>query len=243
MKQAILDFIESKQVSFNSQKAYQYDLQQFVESVKGAIDQQSLLVYQQSLQGLKPAAQRRKLSTVNQFLYFLYERGKLARFYKLQPLAGPVSVKKTAILEDLSPLFTATDYRQGQLIALLIAYLGLTPSELAILTVEDVNLEFQVVTLKKGQNKRVLSLPQEVVPYLEEALSEIYVFDKKGQPYSRQWFFNRLTEYVRSIGKTDWTAQKLREQYILSQLDQGRSLDHIAKQLGLKSSISLEKFR
>lgn len=243
MKQAILDFIESKQVSFNSQKAYQYDLQQFAETVKGSIDQQSLLVYQHSLQGLKPAAQRRKFSTVNQFLYFLYERGELERFYKLQPAVSPVSVKKLATLEDLSPLFTETDYRQGQLIALLIAYLGLTPSELAVLTVADVNLDFQVVTLKKGKNKRVLSLPQEVLPYLEEVLSATYVFDKKGQAYSRQWFFNRLTEYVRSIGKTDWTAQKLREQYILSQLDKGRSLDHIAKQLGLKSSISLEKFR
>ncbi len=55
--------------------------------------------------------------------------------------------------------------------------------------------------------------------------------------------FNRLTEFVQSIGKPDWTAQKLREQYILKHMDEGKSLDQIAKQLGLKTSMSLEKFR
>ncbi|MFX3922617.1 site-specific tyrosine recombinase XerD, partial [Streptococcus suis] len=71
-------------------------------------------------------------------------------------------------------------------------------------------------------------------------LSGRYVFDKKVQTYSRQWFFNRLTEFVLSIGKPDWTAHKLREQYILQQIDEGKSLDQIAKQLGLKTSMSLE---
>ncbi|HEM6266156.1 TPA: site-specific tyrosine recombinase XerD [Streptococcus suis] len=243
MKQAIEAFIQSKKVSVNSQKSYTYDLQQFVELTKGDIHQQSLLVYQQSLLDLKPAAQKRKLSTVNQFLYFLYESGRLDRFYKLQALTGPASVKKKLEREDLSPLFQDSPWLEGQLIALLIALLGLTPSEIAELTSQQVNLDFQVLTVEKGATKRVLTLPKELLVYLEGHLTGIYVFDKKGQTYSRQWFFNRLTEFVRSIGKTDWTAQKLREQYILSQIDEGKSLDQIAKQLGLKTSMSLEKFR
>ncbi|HEM3527881.1 TPA: site-specific tyrosine recombinase XerD [Streptococcus suis] len=243
MKQAIEAFIQSKKVSVNSQKSYTYDLQRFVELTKGDINQQSLLVYQQSLLALKPAAQKRKLSTVNQFLYFLYERGRLDRFYKLQALTGPASVKKKLEREDLSLLFQDSPWLEGQLIALLIALLGLTPSEIAELTSQQVNLDFQVLTVEKGGAKRVLTLPKELLVYLEGHLTGMYVFDKKGQTYSRQWFFNRLTEFVRSIGKPDWTAQKLREQYILSQIDEGKSLDQIAKQLGLKTSMSLEKFR
>ncbi|HFI0694365.1 TPA: site-specific tyrosine recombinase XerD [Streptococcus suis] len=243
MKHAIEAFIQSKKVSVNSQKSYTYDLLQFVELTKGDINQQSLLVYQQSLLDLKPAAQKRKLSTVNQFLYFLYESGRLDRFYKLQALTGPASVKKKLEREDLSPLFQDSPWLEGQLIALLIALLGLTPSEIAELTSQQVNLDFQVLTVEKGATKRVLTLPKELLVYLEGHLTGIYVFDKKGQTYSRQWFFNRLTEFVQSIGKPDWTAQKLREQYILSQIDEGKSLDQVAKQLGLKTSMSLEKFR
>ncbi|MDW8750795.1 site-specific tyrosine recombinase XerD [Streptococcus suis] len=243
MKQAIGEFIQTKKVSVNSQKSYTYDLQQFVELTKGDIDQQSLLLYQQSLLELKPAAQRRKLSAVNQFLYFLYERGHLDRFYKLQAMAGPARVKKKLESEDLSLLFQESPWLEGQLIALLIAYLGLTPSEIAELTSQQVNLDFQVLTVEKGVTKRVLSIPKELVGYLEGHLTGYYVFDKKGQTYSRQWFFNRLTEFVQSIGKSDWTAQKLREQYILAQIREGKSLDQIAKQLGLKTSMSLEKFR
>ncbi|WP_029186157.1 site-specific tyrosine recombinase XerD [Streptococcus suis] len=243
MKQAIEAFIQSKKVSVNSQKSYTYDLLQFVEQTKGDIHQQSLLVYQQSLLDLKPTAQKRKLSTVNQFLYFLYERGRLDRFYKLQALTGPASVKKKLEREDLSLLFQDSSRLDGQLIALLIALLGLTPSEIAELTSQQVNLDFQVLTVEKGATKRVLTLPKELLVYLEGHLTGMYVFDKKGQTYSRQWFFNRLTEFVRSIGKPDWTAQKLREQYILSKIDEGKSLDQIAKQLGLKTSMSLEKFR
>ncbi|HFH9839042.1 TPA: site-specific tyrosine recombinase XerD [Streptococcus suis] len=243
MKQAIEAFIQSKKVSLNSQKSYTYDLQQFVELTRGDINQQSLLVYQQSLLDLKPAAQKRKLSTVNQFLYFLYERGRLDRFYKLQGLTGPASVKKKLEREDLSLLFQDSPWLEGQLIALLIALLGLNPSEIAELTSQQVNLDFQVLTVEKGGAKRVLTLPKELLVYLEGHLTGSYVFDKKGQTYSRQWFFNRLTEFVQSIGKPDWTAQKLREQYILNQIDEGKSLDQIAKQLGLKTSMSLEKFR
>ncbi|HFI0639199.1 TPA: site-specific tyrosine recombinase XerD [Streptococcus suis] len=243
MKQAIEAFIQSKKVSVNSQKSYTYDLQQFVELTKGDIHQQSLLVYQQSLLDLKPAAQKRKLSTVNQFLYFLYESARLDRFYKLQALTGPTHVKKKLEREDLSLLFQDSPWLEGQLIALLIALLGLTPSEIAELTSQQVNLDFQVLTVEKGGAKRVLTFSKELLVYLEGHLTGLYVFDKKGQTYSRQWFFNRLTEFVQSIGKPDWTAQKLREQYILNQIDEGKSLDQIAKQLGLKTSMSLEKFR
>lgn len=243
MKDWIAAFIRSKSISSNSQKSYTYDLQQFMEVTQGQVNQQTLLTYQQTLLTLKPAAQKRKLSAVNQFLYFLYEEGQLERFYKLKALTNPASIKQRPQVEDLSPLWTETAFLDGQTIALLIGFLGLTPSEIAELTVDDLNLDFQVLTVQKGQTKRVLDIPKEILPYLENRLTGVYLFDKKGQTYSRQWFFNRLTEFVSSIGRPDWTAQKLREQYILGQIKQGKSLDQLVKQLGLKSSMSLEKYK
>ncbi|HFI0442119.1 TPA: site-specific tyrosine recombinase XerD [Streptococcus suis] len=243
MKDWIAAFIRSKSISSNSQKSYTYDLQQFMEVTQGQVNQQTLLTYQQTLLTLKPAAQKRKLSAVNQFLYFLYEEGQLERFYKLKALTNPASIKQRPQVEDFSPLWTETAFLDGQTIALLIGFLGLTPSEIAELTVDDLNLVFQVLTVQKGQTKRVLDIPKEILPYLENRLTGVYLFDKKGQTYSRQWFFNRLTEFVSSIGRSDWTAQKLREQYILRQIKQGKSLDQLVKQLGLKSSMSLEKYK
>ncbi|NQP64993.1 site-specific tyrosine recombinase XerD [Streptococcus suis] len=243
MKDWIAAFIRSKSISSNSQKSYTYDLQQFMEVTQGQVNQQTLLTYQQTLLILKPAAQKRKLSAVNQFLYFLYEEGQLERFYKLKALTNPASIKQRSQVEDLSPLWKETAFLDGQTIALLIGFLGLTPSEIAELTVDDLNLDFQVLTVQKGQTKRVLDIPKEILPYLENRLTGVYLFDKKGQTYSRQWFFNRLTEFVSSIGRSDWTAQKLREQYILGQIKQGKSLDQLVKQLGLKSSMSLEKYK
>ncbi|HHT7803307.1 TPA: site-specific tyrosine recombinase XerD [Streptococcus suis] len=243
MKDWIAAFIRSKSISSNSQKSYTYDLQQFMEVTQGQVNQQTLLTYQQTLLTLKPAAHKRKLSAVNQFLYFLYEEGQLERFYKLKDLTSPASIKQRPQVEELSSLWTETAFLDGQTIALLIGFLGLTPSEIAELTVDDLNLDFQVLTVQKGQTKRVLDIPKEILPYLENRLTGVYLFDKKGQTYSRQWFFNRLTEFVSSIGRPDWTAQKLREQYILGQIKQGKSLDQLVKQLGLKSSMSLEKYK
>ncbi|MFX4078318.1 site-specific tyrosine recombinase XerD, partial [Streptococcus suis] len=79
---------------------------------------------------------------------------------------------------------------------------------IAELTSQQVNLDFQVLTVEKGGAKRVLTLPKELIPDMESHLSGRYVFEKKGQTNSRQWFFNRLTEYVQSIGTPDWTDQK-----------------------------------
>ena len=156
-----------------------------------------------------------------------------------------VSTSKGEVQEaqDLSLLWQASSSPQGQLIALLVSLLGLTPSEIALLRQEDLQLDFQMLSLQTKKGKRIMSFPKELLPYLEGLPAGTYLFDKKGQPYSRQWFFNRLSEFVASIGHREWTAQYLRDQFILAQLAKGKSPDDLAKQLGLKSRMSLEKYR
>ena len=244
MKDYISEFLAGKKLAENSRLAYHYDLQQFVELCQNQVSKAKLAIYQATIQDCKPSVQKRKLSAVNQFLYYLYEQGHVERYYKMK-VKSSVALSKGEVqaAEDLSLLWQNSPYSQGQLIAVLVALLGLTPSEIALLRQEDLQLDFQMLSLQTKKGKRIMSLPNELLPYLEGLPAGTYLFDKKGQPYSRQWFFNRLSEFVASIGHSEWTAQYLRDQFILAQLAKGKSPDDLAKQLGLKSRMSLEKYR
>ena len=99
MKSAIEQFLQQKNLSENSKAAYTYDLEQFLDQV-GTITDTNLRFYQSSLQSLKPSAQKRKLSAVNQFLLFLYEQNQLERYYKLAvPKDTQVVSSKSTLLE------------------------------------------------------------------------------------------------------------------------------------------------
>lgn len=242
MKDAISRFLGQKSLSKNSGLSYSYDLHQFLEVCKHQVSPTSLALYQTFLQGLKPSAQRRKLSAVNQFLYFLYQEGSLERFYKLTTEV-PSQRSAPSPVEEMAILLEPSDYPIGQVIALLVAHLGLLPIELAQLTWDNLDKEFRVLTVERDGHKRVLTIPAQLLPFLEQAEGAVYLFDRKGKPYSRQWFFNQLSAYTKSIGKPQWTAQTLREQYILHQLQSGLSDLELARQLGLKSTLSLEKYK
>ncbi|WP_082781177.1 site-specific tyrosine recombinase XerD, partial [Streptococcus sp. DD13] len=161
-------FIASKDLSSNSQLAYRYDLLQFLERIDGKLTAGQLALYGASLLELKPSVQRRKISTVNQYLYYLYEQELVERLYKLKPKKQVKTQEKTVERADLSPLFQESSQVDGQLIALLIAQIGLTPSELSTLKWEDVHLSMRVMTIQRGGVKRVLSIPDSLLPYVTE---------------------------------------------------------------------------
>lgn len=70
----------------------------------------------------------------------------------------------------------------GQLISLLILELGLTPSEVAGIEVANLDLNFQMLTLKTKKGVRVLPLSQILIPFLEQQLigKEVYLFEHRG---------------------------------------------------------------
>lgn len=85
MRDRISDFLEGKQgLSANSKQSYKYDLEQFLDIVGGRISETSLKIYQAQLVNLKISAQKRKISACNQFLYFLYQKGEVESFYRLE---------------------------------------------------------------------------------------------------------------------------------------------------------------
>ena len=244
MREWILTFLEEKQnLSSNSKQSYKYDLEQFLDIIGERISETSLKIYQAQLSNFKISAQKRKVSACNQFLFFLYQKGMIGTFYRLElPKQGEKKQVKSELL-DLSSFWQESTYPEGRLIALLIMELGLLPSEILALKTSDVNLDFQVLRINKASQQRVLSLPTNLLAELEPLMGQTYLFEKTGKPYSRQWAFRQLEAFLKEKGFSDLSAQGLREQFILRQIEEKVDLYEIAKKLGLKTVMTLEKYR
>jgi len=244
MREWISIFLDSKQgLSPNSKQSYRYDLEQFLELVDQKITETSLKIYQAQLSELKISAQKRKISACNQFLFFLYQKGKIDTFYRLElPKQAEKKQVKSELL-DLSSFWQESTYPEGRLIALLIVELGLLPSEILAIKISDVNLDFQVLRINKASQQRILSLPTKLLAELEPLMGQTYIFEKTGKPYSRQWAFRQLESFLKEKGFADLSAQGLREQFILRQIEEKVDLYEIAKKLGLKTVMTLEKYR
>ena len=244
MREGISAFLEEKQgLSVNSKQSYKYDLEQFLDLIGERISETSLKIYQAQLSNFKISAQKRKVSACNQFLYFLYQKGEIATFYRLELPKQAEKRQVQSELLDLSSFWQESAYPEGRLLALLIVELGLLPSEILALKTSDVNLDFQVLRIKKASQQRILSLPTNLLGELEPLMGQTYLFEKAGKPYSRQWAFRQLEAFLKEKGFSDLSAQGLREQFILRQIEEKVDLYEIAKKLGLKTVMTLEKYR
>ncbi|MFS9371031.1 site-specific tyrosine recombinase XerD [Streptococcus infantis] len=244
MREGISAFLEEKQgLSVNSKQSYKYDLEQFLDLIGERISETSLKIYQAQLSNFKISAQKRKVSACNQFLYFLYQKGEIATFYRLELPKQAEKKQVQSELLDLSSFWQESAYPEGRLLALLIVELGLLPSEILAIKISDVNLDFQVLRINKASQQRILSLPTNLLAELEPLMGQTYLFEKAGKPYSRQWAFRQLEAFLKEKGFSDLSAQGLREQFILRQIEEKVDLYEIAKKLGLKTVMTLEKYR
>ena len=244
MREGISAFLEEKQgLSVNSKQSYKYDLEQFLDLIGERISETSLKIYQAQLSNFKISAQKRKVSACNQFLYFLYQKGEIGTFYRLELPKQAEKRQVQSELLDLSSFWQESAYPEGRLLALLIVELGLLPSEILAIKTSDVNLDFQVLRVNKASQQRILSLPTNLLAELEPLMGQTYLFEKAGKPYSRQWAFRQLESFLKEKGFSDLSAQGLREQFILRQIEEKVDLYEIAKKLGLKTVMTLEKYR
>lgn len=244
MRDRISAFLEEKQsLSANSKQSYKYDLEQFLDVVGERISETSLKIYQAQLANLKISAQRRKISACNQFLYFLYQKGEVDSFYRLE--LAKQAEKKTEKPEILylDSFWQESDHPEGRLLALLILEMGLLPSEILAIKVADINLDFQVLRISKASQQRIVTIPTALLSELEPLMGQTYLFERGEKPYSRQWAFRQLESFVKEKGFPSLSAQVLREQFILRQIENKVDLYEIAKKLGLKTVLTLEKYR
>ena len=244
MREWIIAFLDEKQdLSSNSKQSYKYDLEQFLDMIGERISETSLKIYQAQLSNFKISAQKRKVSACNQFLFFLYQKGKIGTFYRLElPKQAEKREERPELLE-LSSFWQESSYPEGRLLALLILELGLLPSEILALKTADINLDFQVLRITKSSQQRIVALPRALLTELEPLMGQTYLFEKTGKPYSRQWAFRQLEAFLKEKGFADLSAQGLREQFILRQIEEKVDLYEIAKKLGLKTVMTLEKYR
>ena len=244
MREWISIFLDSKQgLSPNSKQSYKYDLEQFLDLIGERISETSLKIYQAQLSNFKISAQKRKVSACNQFLFFLYQKGKIGTFYRLELAKQAEKREEKPELLDLSSLWQESDFPEGRLLALLMLELGLLPSEILTLKIADINLDFQVLRITKSSQQRIVALPRALLTELEPFMGQTYLFEKSGKTYSRQWAFRQLEAFLKEKGFADLSAQGLREQFILRQIEEKVDLYEIAKKLGLKTVMTLEKYR
>ncbi|VSE48412.1 integrase [Streptococcus pneumoniae] len=244
MRDRISAFLEEKQgLSVNSKQSYKYDLEQFLDMVGERISETSLKIYQAQLANLKISAQKRKISACNQFLYFLYQKGEVDSFYRLE--LAKQAEKKTEKPEILylDSFWQESYHPEGRLLALLILEMGLLPSEILAIKVADINLDFQVLRISKASQQRIVTIPTALLSELEPLMGQTYLFERGEKPYSRQWAFRQLESFVKEKGFPSLSAQVLREQFILRQIENKVDLYEIAKKLGLKTVLTLEKYR
>ncbi|CTF89060.1 site-specific tyrosine recombinase XerD [Streptococcus pneumoniae] len=244
MRDRISAFLEEKQgLSVNSKQSYKYDLEQFLDMVGERISETSLKIYQAQLANLKISAQKRKISACNQFLYFLYQKGEVDSFYRLE--LAKQAEKKTEKPEILylDSFWQESDHPEGRLLALLILEMGLLPSEILAIKVADINLDFQALRISKASQQRIVTIPTALLSELEPLMGQTYLFERGEKPYSRQWAFRQLESFVKEKGFPSLSAQVLREQFILRQIENKVDLYEIAKKLGLKTVLTLEKYR
>ena len=244
MREWILTFLDEKQdLSSNSKQSYKYDLEQFLDMIGEQISETSLKIYQAQLSNFKISAQKRKVSACNQFLFFLYQKGKIGTFYRLELAKQAEKREEKPELLDLSSFWQESDFPEGRLLALLMLELGLLPSEILTLKIADINLDFQVLRITKSSQHRIVALPRALITELEPFMGQTYLFEKSGKTYSRQWAFRQLEAFLKEKGFADLSAQGLREQFILRQIEEKVDLYEIAKKLGLKTVMTLEKYR
>ena len=218
-----------------------YDLKQFANLISGQIDATSLKVYENQLKDWKPSVQKRKRSAVNQFLRYLYQKGDLSEFLTLSEIARVSTQEEELERLELLALYEGQE-GPGKLACLFILELGLLPSEILELKWEDIDLDFGVVTVAKGSTKRVLRLDGA----LKELLFRIRNDNSQGlilsKAFTRQWLYKQIQSYVGGCGLSGVTAQVLRQQYILRQIEKGTGAFELARLLGLKSPVTLEKY-
>ena len=196
---AFLDYLESyRGYSPHTVKAYARDLRRFREfldehyagiAYPDEVRREMVVQFGFSLKGDAPLTVRRKLAALASFYGFLQDMG----YATLNPARGlPLPKVAQALSSCLSDeqarrLMEAAHTPWHRAMLALLLFAGLRRSELAAITLEDLDLENgQLVVRGKGTKQRVVPLTAVVVQTIKEYLS------CRPETESRHLFVNRI---------------------------------------------------
>ncbi|MDR0200028.1 MAG: site-specific tyrosine recombinase XerD [Streptococcaceae bacterium] len=225
-------FLETKALSENSKSNYTYDLKHFCTFMTShGLTQSAIDLYRKQLSQFAPSAQKRKVSAVNQFLRYLYQKEILDDYFQLTA-ADPIADNKgLPPLLDLSSFYGPIK-STGQFLATLILETGLTPSEICALHWSDFNWRFNILEVTSANGKkRALGLQNKFAVRAKLIRNGDDLFSK-----TRQYIHVELKKF------THYTARELREQFILRQIKSGSDIYDLQRMLGLSTIITLERY-
>lgn len=227
-------FLASKHFSENTKSNYTYDLTNFHAFFKNRkLTANGLELYKSSLGNHSIAAQKRKISSTNQYLLYLYNAGSLERFYKIQQVQSTGKKEENRLNPYFKefPEFYLPLNSLGQFLALLILEFGLNFSEIQQLKWKNFDWNFKILTVEKNGMKRILPIREKFALRVKGITNADELFSK-----SRQFLYIELKKF------TPISSKEIREQYILRQIRSGKTIYELAGLLGLTTVVTLEKY-
>ncbi|MDR1568514.1 MAG: site-specific tyrosine recombinase XerD [Streptococcaceae bacterium] len=247
MLSTINQFLEKKKLSENSLASYRYDLNQFARAFDfqlSKLNQQSIDLFQYNLQKLqlKAPTQQRKVSAINQFLLYLFKTHQIDELLKLK--TKPIPKKQVSIAEkkDFSAIYQA----QLTLPIFLIIFIletGLNIQDVLQIKSSDVNIAYGFIELKLKNKQRIIPMTTELRIKLSSfQAGKVFLFEHHGHAFTRQWGHKKIKEVLKQFDFEALSPAKLREQYILKEIQAGKNIHQLKEQLGLATLVTLEPY-
>ncbi|MDH4099169.1 MAG: site-specific tyrosine recombinase XerD [Nitrospirota bacterium] len=257
-----IDFLTiEKGLAVNSLKAYERDLRQFEEFLKGRgllagdATRKEVMAYLEHLcvLGLKSASRARVLSTLRGFYLFLLSNGAITAdpTLNIEAPRRSVHLPRKLTYHEIELLLRQPDtqkargLRDSAMLEILYAT-GLRVSELVNLKLVNINWEAGfLVTMGKGGKERVVPVGevalQRVREYVENArgaavkggASPFLFVGTRGKPLTRQGFFEIIRRYARKAGiDVVISPHVLRHSFASHLLEKGADLRSVQLMLG-----------
>lgn len=249
------DYLKENEKSQNTINSYFIDLKQFLEFINKdplQLTKHDIKSYRDQLRNrelkgkeLSVKTINRKLVSVKQFIDFLNECFDARLTIKIRPEKdGDQGLFKEEILtkEDYNALISATDRagdRRAKAIFATLFYTGMRVSELLQLKIDSINKD-EVKVRGKGDKPRTILINKKLKPIwkeyerVRERDKGIEFFVGQRGPINRQTVHNLIKEYAEQAGvkASRAHAHSFRHLFCISLLEEGVSIDKIAKIVG-----------
>ncbi|MCM3561806.1 tyrosine-type recombinase/integrase, partial [Brevibacillus borstelensis] len=162
-----------------------YNCPPYLEDIQLA-DLEAYLSWLKEEKGYAPASRSRNLYTLRSFYNYCYKKELVDRniALSLENIKLPHKERQYLSEEEVNELVQAIDHDLIRLVVKFLYFTGLRISECLNLTVDDVDLERQMVHVRggKGNKDRVVPLSEKIVPPLRAYL-------EKKRPQGTDRFF------------------------------------------------------
>lgn len=251
---------EVKEMSANTIESYQRDLEKFILFLKEAdilefknVNETLVNSYILDLekQGFKSATVARNIVTLKAFFLYLIkqhlveddpmERIRPPKVIKHPPINLPL--KEVERLLDSPDISTAAGKRDKAIFEVLYAT-GIKVSELIHLKVEDLNMQYNILSCMSAKKERVIPFGEKakeaLLLYLEEGREELLkgkthndlFVNRQGNAMTRQGLWKLIKRYAEEAGIEQVTPQSLRNSFAAHLIENGANVITVGEMLG-----------